>query len=1069
LKQIRKLFVENLLALLLILAGGILVFMHLNINRTLEELSVSLISSTQNRTEAELNHYFETVNHELIKACKMGEMGLFDELEVESLNEVFLPLLWQSHQISSVQIGSSKGNEYMLMHRDSIWINRRIENSGGRNWSYWKGLETGNPQLIERKTDHQNVLPQNKDWFRNALQTPGQSFWSEPYRFQTAQNTGLTISRSFRSRQNPDVDYVIAVDVLLEDLSRFTMELKMSQNDREFVITPEGKMVGIPRDSRGRYRGFFKEYLLRPASELYIEPLTLALDKWQGMSKQTDHIFEYDYKGTNWWAGLRPFQLGEQQTLYMGVIVPETDFLPSVRRTRNIILLGWVLIIALVVVIGFSYRRQKKAQTVLEEKNRLIAEEHRQLAIEQERTEKLQQLDKLKDDFLANTSHELRTPLNGIIGISESLYDELESFPPEELRKNLSMVIASGKRLATLVNDILDFSKLRNHNLILSTRAVDLRSLTNVVLKLIRPLVQGKDLKLLNEISPDLPPVEADEDRLQQILYNLIGNAIKFTEKGQVSINAEHQGEKVLLSVSDTGIGIPKEKQETIFSLFEQADGDIARKYGGTGLGLSITRQLVSAHGGELKLDSAVGMGSRFYFDLPVSQKEVEESLEKLMPRVAFDDAEEDFAVRIPSERFAPEGTIRVLLVDDEPINLQVLINHLSSSSYHVEMATNGQEALDFLDRGHQFDLVLLDVMMPGMSGYEVCERIRERYLPSELPIIMITAKNQVIDLVQGLSFGANDYLAKPFSKNEFLARVKTHLRLANINAAYGRFVPHEFLRALGHESIMEVKVGDQIERIISVLFTDIRSYTTLAEEMTPADNFQFINNYLGRMAPVIKEHRGLVNQFLGDGIIALFPDSPADAIRAAIGMQQEIHRYNVDRVKRGWIPIKVGMGTHTGPLIMGIIGDHERMDAGIIADTVNTAARLEGLTKYFHASLVVSEDTRTLMSNPHEFNQRFLGKVQVKGKKLPVGIYEFFDGDEPALIEKKLQTKQDFEQGLAAYFQREFALAVEAFENVLQPYPEDKVALSYLNQAKRFAREGVPADWTGVETMLYK
>ena len=305
----------------------------------------------------------------------------------------------------------------------------------------------------------------------------------------------------------------------------------------------------------------------------------------------------------------------------------------------------------------------------------------------------------------------------------------------------------------------------------------------------------------------------------------------------------------------------------------------------------------------------------------------------------------EEVPIQIPLET-KPDSEIRILIVDDEPVNLQVLINHLSSSDYSIQVAMNGEEALELLDRGNKYDLVLLDVMMPKMSGYEVCERIRERYLPSELPIIMITAKNQVVDLVQGLSNGANDYLAKPFSKNEFLARVKTHLRLANINAAYGRFVPHQFLQALGHESILDVRIGDQIERIISVLFTDIRSYTTLAEEMTPADNFQFINSYLGKMAPVIKTHKGMINQFLGDGIMALFPDSPADSIWAAIGMQKVLIRYNEDRVKRGWRPIRVGMGIHTGPLIMGIIGDRERMEAGIIADTVNTAARLEGLTK---------------------------------------------------------------------------------------------------------------------------
>ncbi|MCL4143986.1 UNVERIFIED_CONTAM: hypothetical protein GTU68_026866 [Idotea baltica] len=381
----------------------------------------------------------------------------------------------------------------------------------------------------------------------------------------------------------------------------------------------------------------------------------------------------------------------------------------------------------------------------------------------------------------------------------------------------------------------------------------------------------------------------------------------------------------------------------------------------------------------------------------------------------------------------------------------------------------NGVEALELLDRGNKYDLVLLDVMMPKMSGYEVCERIRERYLPSELPVIMITAKNQVVDLVQGLSYGANDFLSKPFSKTEFLARVKTHLRLANINAAYGRFVPHEFIRALGHESIMDVKIGDQIERIISVLFTDIRSYTTLAEAMTPADNFQFINTYLGKMAPIIKAQKGIVSQFLGDGIMALFPESPADSLRASIGMQKEILRYNEERKKSGWLPIRVGMGVHTGSLIMGIIGDQDRMDAGIISDTVNTASRLEGLTKYFHASLVASEDTFSYIENPDEFNHRILGKVQVKGKKQPIGIYDFFDGDEPKLIEKKILTKAAFEEGLQAYFNKDFVLAMDAFASVLDRFPEDKTTSNYLKRTQRFIEEGVDDKWTGVETMLYK
>ena len=245
-KYIRKLLVENLLTLLLILAGGILFFMHININRTLEDLSRSLILSTQNRIEAELDHFFGTVNSELLKISKMGEGGIMDELEVESLNQLFIPLLWNSHQISSIQIGTSEGFEYMLMRRDSLWINRRIIPSGTRDWSYWKLLETPSPALQERKTDQKNILPQTKDWFKHAMEQMGSSFWSAPYRFNTAQNAGLTVSRHFKSRNRPDVDYVVAVDVLLEDLSLFTMDLKTSENDREFVMTNDGKIVGIP-------------------------------------------------------------------------------------------------------------------------------------------------------------------------------------------------------------------------------------------------------------------------------------------------------------------------------------------------------------------------------------------------------------------------------------------------------------------------------------------------------------------------------------------------------------------------------------------------------------------------------------------------------------------------------------------------------------------------------------------------------------------------------------------------------------------------------------------------------
>ncbi|MCZ0904476.1 response regulator, partial [Microcoleus sp. HI-ES] len=166
-----------------------------------------------------------------------------------------------------------------------------------------------------------------------------------------------------------------------------------------------------------------------------------------------------------------------------------------------------------------------------------------------------------------------------------------------------------------------------------------------------------------------------------------------------------------------------------------------------------------------------------------------------------------------------------------------------------------------------------------------VCEKIREKFTAIEVPIVMLTAKNQVSDLVQGFDAGANDFLTKPFVKNELLARIKTHIRLAKINAAYGRFVPHDFLRFLGHESIVDVRLGDQIQKEMTVLFSDIRSFTTISEAMTPQENFNFINSYLSRVSPVIRAHQGFIDKYIGDAIMALFPESADDAVRAAVEM----------------------------------------------------------------------------------------------------------------------------------------------------------------------------------------
>ena len=414
----------------------------------------------------------------------------------------------------------------------------------------------------------------------------------------------------------------------------------------------------------------------------------------------------------------------------------------------------------------------------------------------------LKRLDRLKDEFLANTSHELRTPLNSIIGLSESLIEGATGPLPEQVSANLAMIANSGRRLYNLVSDILDFSKILHHNLSLQLKPVGLREVVEIVLILCRPLVGNKNLQLVNEIAADLPPARADEDRLQQILYNLVGNGIKFTEKGQVVVAAGvdewgngglrrgGEGEKMpsspthlTITVSDTGIGIPEDKRDRIFESFEQVEGSTVREYGGVGLGLAVTKKLIELHRGNIRVESTVGVGSQFRFTLPIAT----DVGEKTAGVPTFKDSISTLSLvqqpKIPSLQLGTPKSqaVKVLVVDDEPANLQVLINNLSLENYDIAHATNGSEALELIEAGLDPDLVLLDVMMPKMTGYEVTAKLRQRYSVDQLPILLLTAKTQVEDIVTGLSVGANDYLSKPVSRDELIARIRTQINLRSL------------------------------------------------------------------------------------------------------------------------------------------------------------------------------------------------------------------------------------------------------------------------------------------------
>lgn len=400
----------------------------------------------------------------------------------------------------------------------------------------------------------------------------------------------------------------------------------------------------------------------------------------------------------------------------------------------------------------------------------------------------LQAMDKLKDEFLANTSHELKTPIHGIIGLTESLLDGTCGTLNDNSRNILSMIAKSSRRLANLVNDILDFSRLKNSDIVLDNKNIDLRSMTDAVLTILSPLLAGKDVRIINEISDTGRFVKGDENRIEQILINIIGNAIKFTDSGHIKINSEPAADnRITVSVKDTGIGIPEEKHETIFESFVQSDGSISRKYGGTGLGLAITRDLVTLHGGEISVKSEPGNGSTFFFTLPEGEKTgaatyilpAEESLNRFSKEIPV----------LAAETGLSFSESKILVVDDEPVNLQILINQLTKEKYSVKFLTSGEDAIKSIESGEEFDLVLLDVMMPVISGFDVCKKIREKYSAHELPVVLLTAKNTKEDIIAGISMGANDYITKPFDREELLARVKNYISLKKAAEEQKKFI----------------------------------------------------------------------------------------------------------------------------------------------------------------------------------------------------------------------------------------------------------------------------------------
>ena len=387
----------------------------------------------------------------------------------------------------------------------------------------------------------------------------------------------------------------------------------------------------------------------------------------------------------------------------------------------------------------------------------------------------MQATERFKNQFLANTSHELKTPLHGIMGLAENLLAEARQRGMQQMSETLHLMIQSGRRLNLLINNLLDQAALRENRLTLHPELCYLQPLVRSAVDLVNVQFSTQQLRVENQVSEFVLPVHADPSRIEQVLLNLLYNACKFTSQGRIQIRSATDDESVRTEIHDSGPGVHDADRKMIFEAFEQQNSAVTE---GIGLGLSISKEIIEEHGGQIGVEPSPLGGACFWFSLPLAQPTQIPLTEEGLIEKSSDEI--PFPSKVTSN-LKTSGSISILIVDDDPVNLHILTGMLTETDWTFTCCSSGQEALELMSQTSDFDLVLLDLMMDGMDGIELCTTLRQRFTKEDLPILFLTALSRSEELTQAFEAGANDYLTKPIQKAELKARISSQLELAQL------------------------------------------------------------------------------------------------------------------------------------------------------------------------------------------------------------------------------------------------------------------------------------------------
>ncbi|WP_412757851.1 response regulator [Legionella bozemanae] len=427
------------------------------------------------------------------------------------------------------------------------------------------------------------------------------------------------------------------------------------------------------------------------------------------------------------------------------------------------------------------------------------------------------------------------------------------------------------------------------------------------------------------------------------------------------------------------------------------------------------------------------------------------------------------------SNSFMEKENPVILIVDDSATMRLIICDVLTKVGFNVIQAENGEAALSLL-KTTKPDAILLDVEMPGLNGFEVCAEIRKSPDLRYLPIMMVTGLEDYASVNKAFQVGATDFTTKPINPTllgyrvRYMVRTNSYFQDLQIaeqkvralneelinklveiqqNAiAVARFVPQDFLKVLNRKNIADIKLGDCVEKVMTVLFLDIKSFTTMAERLSPVEIFNLVNTLMSYLDPAIFKNSGLIDKYIGDAIMALFNDAD-DAVIAGLDMLEALKTFNATRIRDNLPPINVGIGINTGNLIVGTVGFEKRMDCSVISDAVNTASRLETLTRSFNIELIIGEETYEQLKQKDQYDLRFLGLTTVKGKRLPIKIYEVFNHNPPVEVQFKKDSASIFATALEHYEAKQFDEASSLFEQIIISNPNDLPAKYFLQQCK--------------------